>query len=85
MGSGGFQLGRVMITPGHAERADAGLAQIAALLARAGPRAARLAGRGPALTPSDVIRCLPDALGERSQGVSELDLPFVLYDADPAR
>ncbi len=48
-------------------------------------RAARLAGRGPALTPSDVIRCLPDALGERSQGVSELDLPFVLYDADPAR
>ena len=48
-------------------------------------RAARLAGRGPALTPSDVIRCLPDALGERSVGVSDLDLPFVLYDADPAR
>ena len=48
-------------------------------------RAARLAGRGPALTPSDVIRCLPDALGERSGGVSDLDLPFVLYDADPAR
>jgi NAD(P)H-hydrate epimerase len=45
-------------------------------------RSANLAGRGVALTPSDVIRCLPDALGERSEGVSDLDLPFVLYDAD---
>jgi len=48
-------------------------------------RSALLAGRGPALTPSDMIRCLPDALRERSVGVSDLDLPFVLYDADPAR
>ena len=48
-------------------------------------RSARLAGRGLALTPSDVIRCLPDALRERSEGVSDLDLPFVLFDADPAR
>ena len=48
-------------------------------------RAARLAGRGAALTPSDVIRCLPDVLSERSPGVSDLDLPFLLYDADPAQ
>ena len=48
-------------------------------------RSACLAGRGVALTPSDVIRCLPDAIRERSEGVSDLDSPFVLYDADPAR
>jgi len=48
-------------------------------------RSARLAGRDMALTPSDVISCLPDALSERGEGVSDLDLPFVLYDADPAR
>jgi len=47
-------------------------------------RAARLAGRGAALTPSDVIRWLPDAIGEEGQAVSDLDLPFVTFDADPA-
>jgi NAD(P)H-hydrate epimerase len=48
-------------------------------------RAARLAGRGAALVPSDVIRHLPDALGERRAASSDLDLPFVIFDADPAR
>jgi hydroxyethylthiazole kinase-like uncharacterized protein yjeF len=48
-------------------------------------RSARLAGSGMALTPSDVIRCLPDALSERGVGVSDLDLPFVVYDNDAAR
>jgi NAD(P)H-hydrate repair Nnr-like enzyme with NAD(P)H-hydrate dehydratase domain len=48
-------------------------------------RAARLAGRGAALVPSDVIRHLPDALTERVAPRSDLDLAFVTYDADPAR
>ena len=48
-------------------------------------RAARLAGRGSALTPSDVLRWLPEALQERGDGVSDLDLPFVTFDADAAR
>jgi hydroxyethylthiazole kinase-like uncharacterized protein yjeF len=48
-------------------------------------RAARLAGRGAALTPSDVVRWLPDALGEGGRAWSNLELPFVTYDADPAR
>jgi NAD(P)H-hydrate epimerase len=48
-------------------------------------RAAVLAGRGAALTPSDVVRWLPEAIGERGRAVTDLDLPFVVYDADPAR
>jgi NAD(P)H-hydrate epimerase len=48
-------------------------------------RGARLAGRGAALTPSDVIRFLPDAWRERGHGESDLDLPFVVFDADAAR
>jgi hydroxyethylthiazole kinase-like uncharacterized protein yjeF len=48
-------------------------------------RSARLAGRGVSLTPSDVIRWLPEAMGEDTTAVSDLDLPFVMYDADPAR
>jgi NAD(P)H-hydrate epimerase len=48
-------------------------------------RAARLAGRGASLVPSDVIRYLPEALGERAQPASDLCLPFVTLDADPAR
>ncbi len=48
-------------------------------------RAARLAGRGAALVPTDVIRRLPDALDERAEPVSDLGLPFVTFDADPAR
>jgi len=48
-------------------------------------RAARLAGRGRALVPSDVIRHLPEALEERAEPTIDLDLPFVTFDADPAR
>jgi NAD(P)H-hydrate epimerase len=47
-------------------------------------RAARIAGRGAALVPSDVIRHLGDALGERVPPTSDLELPFVTFDADPA-
>jgi NAD(P)H-hydrate epimerase len=47
-------------------------------------RAARIAGRGAALVPSDVIRHLGDALTERAEATTDLDLPFVTYDADPA-
>jgi hydroxyethylthiazole kinase-like uncharacterized protein yjeF len=48
-------------------------------------RAARIAGRGAALTPSDVLRWLPDALTEPATPESDLCLPFVTFDADPAR
>lgn len=48
-------------------------------------RAARLAGRGAGLAPSDVIRWLPDALREGGAPLSDLDLPFVLFDADAPR
>lgn len=48
-------------------------------------RAARLAGKGVSLTPSDVAERLPDALTESVDGdVSPLDLPFVTLDADAA-
>ena len=46
-------------------------------------RAARIAGRGAGLVPSDVIRWLPEALLEPATTISELDLPFVIFDADP--
>jgi NAD(P)H-hydrate repair Nnr-like enzyme with NAD(P)H-hydrate dehydratase domain len=48
-------------------------------------RAAAVAGRGPALTPGDVVRWLPQALSERGEGATELGLPFVLLDLDAAR
>lgn len=51
-------------------------------------RAATLASRGPGLTPSDVAERLPDAMGELLEGgrsETDLDLPFVILDADPAR
>jgi NAD(P)H-hydrate epimerase len=48
-------------------------------------RAAAVAGQGKALTPGDVIRWLPQALAERGPGATELELPFVLLDLDPAR
>jgi NAD(P)H-hydrate epimerase len=61
------------------EPADAG----AAALYLTG-RAARIAGRGAALIPSDVIRHLGDALGERAEATTDLRFPFVTFDADPA-
>ena len=52
-------------------------------------RAARLAGRGGGLVPTDVVRWLPQALTEARAGggvgVTDLDLPFVVFDADAAR
>ncbi|MDA0328474.1 MAG: NAD(P)H-hydrate dehydratase [Gemmatimonadetes bacterium] len=48
-------------------------------------RAATLAGRGAGLTPSDIVRWLPEALREGGASRTDLDLPFVTYDADPAR
>jgi len=48
-------------------------------------RAAHIAGRGAALTPSDVVRWLPDALTEEAVSRNDLDLPFVTYDADAPR
>jgi len=48
-------------------------------------RAARIAGRGAGLTPSDVVRWLPEALTEAGASSTDLDLPFVTFDADPAR
>lgn len=48
-------------------------------------RAARLAGKGVSLTPSDVAEHLPDALTESFEAdVSPLDLPFVIFDAHAA-
>jgi hydroxyethylthiazole kinase-like uncharacterized protein yjeF len=47
-------------------------------------RAARIAGRGASLVPSDVIRHLGDALTEHAEARTDLDLPFVTFDADPA-
>lgn len=48
-------------------------------------RAAHLAGRGVGLTPSDVVGRISDVLSEAWRPETELRLPFVLYDADPAR
>lgn len=48
-------------------------------------RAATLAGRGRSLMPTDVIRWLPTALSEKGPGVTDLDLPFVLFDLEAAR
>ena len=46
-------------------------------------RAAHIAGRGAGLVPSDVIRWIPEALLETTTAVSELELPFVIFDTDP--
>jgi len=48
-------------------------------------RAAVLAGRGPGLIPSDVVRWLPEALVEPGMPHTDLDLPFVTFDADAPR
>lgn len=47
-------------------------------------RAARLAALGSGLTPTDVIDHLPSARRERSAERAPLDLPFVVFDAEPA-
>jgi NAD(P)H-hydrate epimerase len=48
-------------------------------------RAAALVGKGKGLMPADVVRWLPEAISERGAGSSDLDLPFVTFDHDPAR
>ena len=48
-------------------------------------RAARVAGRGAGLVPSDVAERIPDILVEEGEPVTDLELPFVIFDADAAR
>ncbi|NIQ59747.1 MAG: hypothetical protein GWN71_42375, partial [Gammaproteobacteria bacterium] len=48
-------------------------------------RAAALAGRGSGLIPDDVVDRLSQALQEEGEGVTDLDLPFVVFDQDPPR
>ena len=48
-------------------------------------RAAQRAALGAGLTPSDVVERIPEVLTEPGPVASDLDLPFVIFDADPAR
>lgn len=48
-------------------------------------RAAALAGAGPGLLPTDVAAALPRALREDGPGETDLDVPGLLFDQDPAR
>ena len=48
-------------------------------------RAAARADRGRALTPSDAIESLASVWDESGPGHTDLDLPFVVFDQDPAR
>jgi NAD(P)H-hydrate epimerase len=48
-------------------------------------RAAARTGMGASLIPEDVVEAVPGALGEGGEGDTDLDLPFVLFDQDPAR
>lgn len=48
-------------------------------------RAAVRAARGAGLVPSDVVEALPRALEERGPGDSDLGLPGLVLDQDPAR
>ena len=57
----------------------------AALGLYASGRAARLAAKGAGLIPEDIAEHLPDALAEGGVGSSDLDLPSVIFDQDPAR
>ncbi len=48
-------------------------------------RAAVRTGLGVSLTHEDVVEAMPGALQEQGDGTTELDLPFILFDQDPAR
>ena len=48
-------------------------------------RAAARTDLRASLTPEDVVEALPGALREEGEGFSDLGLPFVLFDQDPAR
>jgi NAD(P)H-hydrate repair Nnr-like enzyme with NAD(P)H-hydrate dehydratase domain len=60
-------------------------AEAAALGLHTSGRAAARTQLGVSLTPEDVVAALPDALKERGSGHTDLDLPFILFDQDPAR
>lgn len=62
-----------------------GAGEAAALGLHTSGRAAVRTGLGASLTPEDVVAFLPDALKEEGEGSTELDLPFLLFDQDPAR
>ena len=47
-------------------------------------RAAALTGRGETLLPSDMADSLSAAFGDPSTRISDLGLPFVTLDLDPA-
>jgi NAD(P)H-hydrate epimerase len=59
--------------------------EAAALGLHTSGRAAARTGLGVSLTPEDVVEAMPGALREEGEGHSDLDLPFVLFDQDPAR
>ncbi len=48
-------------------------------------RAAVRAAKGASLLPEDVIEGLPHAMMESGEGVTDLDLPFVVFDQEPSR
>jgi len=48
-------------------------------------RAAVRAAKGASLLPEDVIEGLPQAMMESGEGVTDLDLPFVVFDQEPSR
>jgi NAD(P)H-hydrate epimerase len=48
-------------------------------------RAAARTELGVSLTPEDVVEAMPGALREEGEGDSDLNLPFLLFDQDPAR
>lgn len=59
--------------------------EAAALGLHVSGRAAARTDLRASLTPEDVVEALPGALQEEGEGSTDLDLPFVLLDQDPAR
>jgi NAD(P)H-hydrate epimerase len=59
--------------------------EAAALGLHTSGRSAARAGLGASLTPEDVVEGMPGALTETGEGDSDLGMPFVLFDQDPAR
>lgn len=59
--------------------------EAAALGLHVSGRAAARTDLRASLTPEDVVGALPGALREEGDGFTDLDLPFVVLDQDPAR
>jgi ADP-dependent NAD(P)H-hydrate dehydratase / NAD(P)H-hydrate epimerase len=59
--------------------------EAAALGLHTSGRAAARTDLRASLTPEDVVEALPGAMREEGEGFSDLHLPFVLFDQDPAR